>query len=118
MLLDLDDMYSNKNRFSILYEEAEKNDLDILGFSSIFSTLNITNNKFIYRYFSSPILYQPNISSIMYEVVGKNVKQKAGIIWCFMSKTEFFKPVIINEIDIKYLNRIMNVQDDYLLLLF
>ena len=43
-------MYSNKNRFFILYEEAEKNDLDILGFSSILSTLNITNN------FSSPIL--------------------------------------------------------------
>ena len=42
-------MYSNKNRFSILYEEAEKNDLDSLRFSSIFSTLNITNNnnKFI-----------------------------------------------------------------------
>ena len=48
----------------------------------------------------------------------KKRETKAGIIWCFMSKTEFFKPVIINEIDIKYLNRIMNVQDDYLLLLF
>ena len=33
-----------------------------------------------------------------------------------MLKTEFFKPVIINEIDIKYLNRIMNDTDDYLLL--
>ena len=94
MLLDLDNMYSNKNRFSILYEEAEKNDLDILGFSSIFSTLNITNNKFIYRYFSSPILYQPNISSIMSEVVGKNVKQKAVLYGFLCPKLNFLSQLL------------------------
>lgn len=118
LILDVDDMYSDKNCFSLLYEEAKKNDLDILGFSSIISTLNITNKKdrLIYRYFSTPILYQPNISSMMYEVIGENVKRKAGVIWCYMFKTEFFKSVIMNEIDPKYLNRIMNAHDDFLLL--
>lgn len=33
LTLDVDDLYLSKDAFSILYKEAEKNNLDILGFS-------------------------------------------------------------------------------------
>ena len=116
--LDVDDMYSDENCFSILYEEAEKNDLDILGFSSIISQLNITKKekKWIHRYNFIPLLHQPNISSMMYRNNGKEIQRIGDVIWCYLFKTEFFKSVILNEIDQKYLNRIMNVHDDFLLL--
>jgi glycosyltransferase involved in cell wall biosynthesis len=35
MTLDEDDLYASNDAFSILYDEAEKNDLDIVGFGSI-----------------------------------------------------------------------------------
>ena len=47
MTLDEDDLYASKDAFSILYEEAEKNNLDILGFSSIISNINITKKILI-----------------------------------------------------------------------
>lgn len=116
MSLDVDDMYADKNAFSFLYKIAEKNDLDILGFGSIISTINITKNYGIYRYFSTQVLHQPNISSMMFFKKGEKVKRNFSVIWCYMFKTVFFKSIIIEEIEEKYLNRIMNVHDDILLL--
>ena len=39
MTLDEDDLYASSDAFSILYEEAEKNDLDIVGFGSIINDI-------------------------------------------------------------------------------
>ena len=43
--LDHDNLYSNKYTFSILYEEAENNNLDLLGFSSIITSLDMQHLK-------------------------------------------------------------------------
>ena len=43
LTLDVDDLYLSKDPFSTLYKEAEKNNLDIRGFSILISNRNITN---------------------------------------------------------------------------
>ena len=114
MVLDVDDLYAIENAFSSLYEEAEKNKLDILGFTSIQG--NLENNTFInksfHNDFETPIISQPELSERSY------IKNKDGkiigvrdVIWCYIFKTEFFKKVI-KEIDLKFLNRINNSKDD------
>ena len=116
MILDVDDLYTSKNAFSYLYEEAEKNKFDILGFSSIVSDRNIKENKFsLYHYFETPILFQPNISQRMYIRINEgNFSQIGGVIWPYFFKTQLFKKTI-KEIGSKYINKYMNVHDDFLL---
>jgi glycosyltransferase involved in cell wall biosynthesis len=50
LILDVDDLFAVENAFSIMYEESEKNNLDILGFVSTQGRLNLDN--FIYTRFS------------------------------------------------------------------
>lgn len=66
MVLDVDDLYATKDAFSRLFEISEKNDLDMLGFSSIFTDINIKNNSFIYNYFETPVIFQPKIKERMF----------------------------------------------------
>ena len=47
MTLDVDDLYASEDAFSTLYNEAEKYDLDIVGFGSIINDINILNKKII-----------------------------------------------------------------------
>ena len=116
MTLDVDDLYASEDAFSTLYSEAEKYNLDIIGFGSIINDTNILNKKITkYNYFESQIIYQPDISKRMY------IKDKKGdiarlnnVIWCFFYKTELFIK-IIKEIENKFLNRVMNVHDDMIL---
>ena len=117
MTLDVDDLYISKYAFSTLYKEAEKYNLDILGFSSISHNNNILNQniKFLFNY-ESPIIFKPNITQKMYYRNANNtIERKRAVIWCFFIKTLLFIESI-KEIDKKYLNRIMNVHDDMLLL--
>lgn len=118
MTLDSDDLYANKNAFSILYNECEKNNLDILGFGSLFTDLNFNFTKsIIYNYIETEVLYQPIISQILYYHPRKgNFKIRGYYIWCYLFKTELFVNVI-NSINKQYFNRIMNWHDDLLLLL-
>ena len=67
LLLDEDDIYVQRDAFSTLYYEAEKNNLDLIHFLLIFSkpkleniTYKKTNKKF-------PIIYQPELSEIMFK---------------------------------------------------
>ena len=116
MTLDVDDLYASEDAFSTLYNEAEKYDLDIVGFGSIINDINILNKKIIkYNYFENPIIFQPNISERMY-IKNKNgeIKRLNNVIWCFFYKTELFIN-IIKKIENKFLNRIMNVHDDMIL---
>ena len=57
MTLDMDDLYASEDAFSTLYDEAEKYDLDIVGFGSIINDKNILKKKNIikYNYFESAI---------------------------------------------------------------
>ena len=98
MILDVDDLYAIKNAFSILYEEAEKNNLDILGFTAIqgrmaddgFHALSFHN------YFDSSIVYQPELSE------RSHIKNEKGeiiglrdVLWCYFFRTDFFMSLSI-----------------------
>lgn len=115
MVLDVDDLYATKDAFSTLFEISEKNDLDMLGFSSIFTNINIKNNSFIYNYFETPVIFQPKIKERMFYYNEKGeLLRRGGLIWCFFIKKELFIKIIY-QIDKLFLNRIMNVHDDLLL---
>ena len=61
--LDHDNLYSNKYTFSILYEEAENNNLDLLGFSSIVTSLDMQHLKedqFV-NYIETSVIEKPSI---------------------------------------------------------
>ena len=49
MILDVDDMYTQKDVFTTLYGEAEKNNLDIVSFGGIFSSPKIKKKYFNYH---------------------------------------------------------------------
>ena len=51
MTLDQDNLYSNKNVFCNLYREAEKYNLDLLGFSTISSGIKLNLSKSYFLFF-------------------------------------------------------------------
>ena len=117
--IDVDDLFSVENTLSIMYEEIEKNNVDMLGFTSTQGILDMSNYKFthssFHNYFETPIIYQPEINE---EVFMKNDKGEINglrdVVWGYIYKAEIFIKAI-NKIDEKYLNIIMNHIGDYLL---
>ena len=117
LLLDVDDLYVSKNAFSTLYVEAEKNNLDMIGFASIVSDKNILNKTLrIIYYYETPILFQPNVSYRVYQPNkdGK-IKQIGDVLWVYFFKADLFIKTI-KDIPTKFLNRKINYHDDLLLL--
>ena len=115
MTIDEDDIYVQKDAFSTLYEEAEKNNLDVLGFALIGTDIHLFRGQYIHRYIETPILYQPDIPRKMYDYLGnRKVKRTGDTIYNFFIKTEIFIKSI-KQINDKYLNEKMNYHDDFLL---
>ena len=115
MILDEDDMYVQENAFATLYGEAEKNNLDILGFTTLITNIRLEKKILLFNYIQTPILFQPRVSYKMYAFLrhGK-IKRVGSTIWNYFFKTELFIKVI-KQIDDKFMNVKMNVHDDYLL---
>ena len=111
MILDEDDFYCNKKAFSILYEEAEKNNLDIIGFYS-FET--IVKNEYL-NFMETPFIFMQNITERMYTYKKDgSIKRIGGVLYnCFFRTDLFIKT--IKEIDEKYFKIKMNTYDDFLL---
>lgn len=116
MTLDVDDLYASRYAFSSLYNEAEINKLDILGFASLISYKNIKNKILrIHHYYDTPILFQPKISQIKYIHDNNGYVRRVGdVIWCYFFNTKFFIKTI-KKVENYFLNRYMNVHDDFLL---
>ena len=121
MILDEDDMYVQKDAFSTLYLEAEKYNLDIVGFASILNTtFHINkireNKKNIHHYYVTPVIFQPKVSkrSHDYNKEGE-VKRIGDVVWIYFFKTQLFQNVI-KQIDDKYLNTKMICHEDFLLI--
>ena len=116
MILDQDDMFTQKYALSTLYKTIEKKNLDILGFSAIISNFNLTKKKAIHHYFETPIIFQPDVAKSMYihENTGR-IKRIGDVIWVYIYKSELFKK-IISQIDNKFINTKMNCHEDFLLL--
>ena len=65
MVMDVDDIYVQRDAFRTLYVEAEKNNLDILGFVFTSSKRTITRKRSTFRD-SKRIIYQPELSNLTY----------------------------------------------------
>ena len=119
MVLDEDDMYVQKDAFSTLYIEAEKYNLDIVGFASILNTtfhINKSRKNKIHHYYTTPVIFQPLISKRSHDFTKKGeVKRIGDVIWIYFYKNELFQKVI-KEVDDKYLNSKMICHEDYLLI--
>ena len=113
LFLHQNDFFAKKNAFEILYSEAEKNNLDVLGFSSL-----IDNGKYISHFNEIPLIKLPIIKQIMYNVTkdGVNISRTGNSLFNYFIKTELIKN-IIKEIDEKYSNEInINYISDFFLL--
>lgn len=116
MLLDVDDIYLQNDVFSTLYVEAERNNLDILGFGGIISSQNIKERESLINYIITPVLHQPDIQNIMYYHSNNNQINRGigGYLAFYFIKTEKLIKSI-KEIDIEYFNTKMNFHDDLLI---
>ena len=114
MILDQDDMYTQKDAFTTLYYYAKQNNLEILGFSAIFSgKIPFDKPKYIHFYVETPIIYQPNIPSKMFRNDGA-VYREGWYIWNYIFDNELFKKTI-RQIDDKFMNTKMNCFEDFIL---
>ena len=116
LVSDQDDLYTQADAFSTMYYEIEKNNLDILGFASVFlPTINVNYRPSLYIFQNTPIYYQPYIERRMYYFKGNNKVQRIGdVIWNYLFKTEVFMKSI-KQIDDTIMNTRMNCHEDFLL---
>ena len=111
LFLNPNDFFTKKEAFSLLYEEAEKNNLDILGFSSA-----IDDGKYIYHYNEIPFMKQPEIGTIMYNITKEGINRTSDVLFNYFIKTELLKQNIM-QIDEKYLNQtIIDYNSDFFIL--
>ena len=116
IVLDEDDLFAQREVLSTLYELAEKDGLDMLGFSSLFTESYKKKAFYIHHYYESPIIFQPNISKLSHDyTLDGNVKRTGDNIWCYLFKTELFNNTI-SQINDRFLNTKMNCHEDYLIL--
>ena len=115
MILDQDDMYTQKDVFSTLYNYMEEQNFDILGFSAIFTKkFPFKKPGYVHYYFERPIIYHPELSRQMFAQYGKSVRKVGWYIWNFIFKNDLFKRTI-NQIDEKIINTKMNRHEDIIL---
>ena len=114
MIFDINNMYTQKDAFRTLYEESEKNNLDILGFASKEGGLNLEKGN-LYYYLETPVLFQPNVTKRMYDFDnnGRPIRMEV-FIGNYFFRTELFIK-IIKQINKDYLNKKIIAFDDTLL---
>ena len=114
MILDVDDLYTQRDAFSTLYLEAEKNNLDILGFGLIISKISIKECNSIVNFQKTNIIDKSNVPNTNYKCNYNNCERVGGITSCYFFRTDLFID-IIKQIDEKYLKVKMNFHDDRLM---
>ena len=117
LVSDHDDLYTQSDAFSSMYYEMEKNNLDILGFASVFTpTIKLRQRPSLYIFQNIPKYYQPYISNRMYRFKKNNtVVQRVGdVIWNYIFRTSIFMKSI-QQIDDNIMNTRMNCHEDFLL---
>lgn len=114
MILDVDDLYTQRDSFSTLYLEAEKNNLDILGFGLIISKIHLKEWKAIMNHKKTDVIDKSNVPNCSYKCNFHNCERGGGLTSCYFFRTDLFVD-IIKQIDKKYLNIKMNFHDDRLM---
>ena len=105
LFLYQNDFFTKIDTFSILYDEVEKNNLDILGFSSL-----LNEGKYIHHFNEIE-----NISQIMYNITTEGVRRTGDVIFNYFIKNDILKN-ILEQINEKYLEKITNYNSDFFLL--
>ena len=119
MTLDENGIYVQEDAFTTLYKEAEKENLDILGFSSIESSIKLNKGQYIQNHFESSVLFQPYIMKKMYDFSYNYKVKKVGDITLFnyLFKTELIVKAI-KEIDDRFLNKTIDfIYDSFIFFL-
>ena len=100
--------------FKKVYVEAEKNNLDILGFT--FIRFRSTISRSLPNYSDKKrIIYQPELSNLMYNLTSNGkVRRFGGNLWNLFVRNDIFKKVV-KQIDEKNFNVRMNHHDDFIL---
>jgi len=113
MTLDVDDVYSSRYAFSTLYYEAEKNDLDILGFASMGGGIDIhEEEKYKFHYYETSVIFQPNVTEKIYLYKNDDQIVRTGlVIWNYFFRTDIFIKSI-QQIDQKYMDINLPFNDD------
>jgi len=102
MYLDSDDLFINENLFNICYEEAEKNNIDILefsGFQSKYKYLNVSKKQIIPLYLrykkNNLTLTQPQLSTFIYKKKQKKIiKLIDGYLWGKCIRSEIMRKTL------------------------
>ena len=111
MTMDEDDIYVQKEALSLLYTEAEKNNLDILGFVAVYSGTPIIRERPDYSD-KKRIIYQPELSNLMFNLTSNGTLIKfGGSIWNLLIRKDLYQKVI-KQIDEKNMNIRTNLHDD------
>ena len=114
MILDEDDFYSQRDAFSCLYSEAEKNNLDFLGFLARHSGTRIARKDETFGD-KKRIITQPELSNLMYYPSSDGrIHRFAGVMADLFIKTSVLQKAI-RKIDEKNLNSHMICHDDFIL---
>ena len=119
MTLDENGIYVQEDAFTTLYKEAEKDNLDILGFSSIESSIKLNKGQYIQNHFESSVLFQPYIMKKMYDFSYNYKVKKVGDITLFnyIFRTELIAKTI-KEIDDRFLNKTIDfIYDSFIFFL-
>ena len=117
IVMDEDDIFVQRDAFSSIYAEAEKNNLDMLGYILDYSGRKLDRNKRRYSYSNKlkQIVYQPELSNIMYTLHHNgHVSKFGGSLVNHLVRTDLFKKVI-KLIDEENINFHMNHHEDYIL---
>lgn len=119
MILDSDDLFANENIFNICFDEASKNNIDIIEFSgynlnSSFFELDSIPEVPYYLRFKKPneFIFQPDLSYFIYKKVGENeLKLIDGVLWGKCIKSSIFK-MTLKIVNHKIYRQKINYGDD------
>ena len=115
LLLDEDDMIVQRDALSTLYNEAESNNLDLLGFKLIHSKPKLKKKKYERSYIDQPIIFQPELSEMMFKHISEGkIKKIGGLLTNYLIKKNILIKVI-KKLDQQLLDEKMNYHDDFLL---
>ena len=114
MVMDEDDIYVQRDAFSSLYAEAEKDNLDILGFYPRHSGARIARYRSSFEE-KKKIMYQPEVGNLMYYYDSEGrIKRFGGLLSNIFVKANLYKKVI-KLVDEKNLNAYMFCHEDFIL---
>ena len=98
------DFFTKDDIFNTLYEQAEKNDIDMLGFSSL-----LNNGKYIHHYNEIKLMKKHINKQIMYNVTKDGVNRVGDVIFNYFIKINLLKNILkgfdeefLSEKNIKY----------------